>query len=179
MPQYSFGQPTDGIIQMAYVVADIRAAMELWTARLRAGPWFLLDHFTGEDAVYRGAPSRADVAIAMGFAGHMQIELIQPNDDHPSVYKEVIDQRGYGFHHFGKATADYESDLKKYGAAGYELAFEARVPTGGRVGYLDTKGELPGFLELIEDSKGLDGVFTGFYRASILWDGADPVRPMA
>lgn len=179
MPQYSFGQPADGIIQMAYVVDDIQAAMALWTRRLKAGPWFLLDHFTGEKAVYRGGPSKADVAIAMGFAGHMQIELIQPNDAHPSVYKEVIDQRGYGFHHFGKATAAYDADVRTYAAAGYELAFEALVPTGGRVGYLDTKGELPGFLELIEDSPALDEVFTSFYRASLLWDGSDPVRPMA
>lgn len=179
MPQYSFGQPADGIIQMAYVVEDIQAAMATWTKRLKAGPWFLLDHFTGENAVYRGAPSKADVAIAMGFAGHMQIELIQPNDAFPSVYREVIDRRGYGFHHFGKAAAAYDAEVAAYAAAGYELAFEALVPTGGRVGYLDTKGELPGFLELIEESPALDEVFTGFYRASLLWDGSDPVRLMA
>ena len=179
MTQFDFGQPADGIIQMAYVVEDLSAAMPLWTKRMKVGPWFLIEHFTGGEATYRGGPSKADVAIAMGFAGHMQIELIQPNDAHPSVYKEVIDARGHGFHHFGKASPDYDGDLKRYEAEGYELAFQALVPTGGRVGYLDAKGELPGFLELIESGPGLDDAFSRFYAASIKWDGSDPVRPMA
>ena len=33
----------------------------------------------------------------MAFAGHMNIELIQPNNSAPSVYREVIERRGYGF----------------------------------------------------------------------------------
>ena len=90
MPTLDFGQPERGIIQMAYVVADIRAAMDQWTLDLHVGPWFLLDHFTGEDPTYRGAPSQAAVTLAMAFAGHMQIELLQPLDDHPSVYREAI-----------------------------------------------------------------------------------------
>lgn len=178
MGLYTFGQPHGGIIQTAYVVADIHDAMEKWRTRLNVGPWFLLDHFTGEEATYRGGSAVADIAIAMGFAGHMQIELLQPNDDHPSVYKETIEERGYGFHHFGKSSLDYAADLKAYKAHGYELAFEAKVPSGGLVGYLDTKGELPGFLELIEDTPGLDEMFSSFYQASLVWDGKDPVRSM-
>jgi len=36
-----FGQPDDGIIQMCYLVPDIRAAMNLWIDKLKVGPWFL------------------------------------------------------------------------------------------------------------------------------------------
>lgn len=177
MSLLNFGQPDDGVFQMAYVVEDIHASMEQWTRDLKAGPWFLLDHFTGDDPVYRGGPSKADVAIAMGFCGHMQIELIQPNDDHPSVYREVIDQRGFGFHHFGIGTHDFDADLEKYEARGYELAFKAGVPTGGAVGYLDTKGAAPGFIELIPVNPATNEVFTRFYRESLAWDGSEPVRP--
>ena len=46
MGQVGFGQPDDGIIQMAYVVADLRAAIGQWIERLRVGPWFVLEHFT-------------------------------------------------------------------------------------------------------------------------------------
>ena len=49
-----FGQPDDGIIQMAYVVPDIQAAIEPWVDKLGVGPWFVLDHFTGIDPKYRG-----------------------------------------------------------------------------------------------------------------------------
>ncbi len=176
MGQLDFGQPIGGIIQMAYVVADIASAMGQWTADLRVGPWFLLDHFTGVDPVYRGQPCQAGVALAMGYAGHLQIELIQPTDDHPSVYKEHIDARGFGFHHYGLASPDYAADVARYVARGYELAFEAGVPTGGKVGYLDTHGALPGYLEVIETGAVMEEVFTRFWAASIGWDGSDPVR---
>lgn len=176
MSLVSFGQPDDGIIQMAYVVNDIHAAMDHWVRKLKVGPWFLLPEFTGEAPLYRGKPSQAEVSLAMSFAGHMNVELIQPNNDAPSVYREVLDQRGPGFHHFGVATANFDRDLELHRGAGHELAFYLRVPSGGRVAYLDTTKELPGFLELIELGGAFEPVFNKFYRASIGWDGKDPVR---
>ena len=68
MNELGSGQPVGGIMQLAYVVPDIAAAMSRWTADLHVGPWFLLDHFTGVDPVYRGQPCRAGVALAMGYA---------------------------------------------------------------------------------------------------------------
>lgn len=177
MPQLDFGQPDDGIMQMAYIVKDIRQAIEEWIGGLKVGPWFLLDHFSGEHPVYRGQPSRADVAIAMAFAGHMNIELIQPNDDHPSVYKETIDARGYGFHHWGLASSDVGADVKRYEAKGMEVAFRCGVPTGGDVVYMDAHGALPGFVELIPATPLMEQAFTGFYRASLSWGGSEPIRP--
>ena len=56
-----FGQPDDGVIQMCYVVPDIRAAMNTWIDKLKVGPWFLLDHFTGTNPKYRGRDSAAEI----------------------------------------------------------------------------------------------------------------------
>jgi hypothetical protein len=166
-------------MQMAYTVPDIRAAIDHWVAKLNVGPWFLLERFSGEHAVYRGAPSTADVAIAMAFAGHMNIELIQPNDDRPSVYKEAIEARGHGFHHWGVASRDVEADVKRYAARGMPEAFRAGVPTGGDVVYVDTRGTLPGFIELIPVNPLMEQAFGAFQRASVGWDGARPIRPFA
>jgi hypothetical protein len=171
-----FGQPQDGIIQSAFVVKDIQQAMKEWIDKLKVGPWFLLPKFAGVDALYRGKPSTAESALAMGFAGHMWIELIQPLDSAPSVYKDLIDKRGYGFHHFGLGTSNFDADVKRYQASGAELAFFARVPSGGRVAYMDTTATLPGMTELIELGAEFDSVFSRMYRASIGWDGSDPVR---
>jgi len=177
MHSLGFGQAVGQVIQMAYVVEDIRASIDWWIKDAKTGPWFLLDHFWAEDQVYRGAPSHADVAIAMGFAGHMCIELIQPLDDHPSVYQEIIGRRGYGFHHIGLCVADVDAELEAYEARGYRLAFRAMVPTGGAVAYLDDGHIDPGFLELIPATSGMDETFTKFWRASLDWDGRDPIRP--
>jgi Glyoxalase/Bleomycin resistance protein/Dioxygenase superfamily len=172
-----FGQKVGQVIQMAYVVEDIRASIDWWVKDAKTGPWFLLDHFLGDDHVYRGAASTADVSIALGFAGHMCIELIQPLDTNPSVYREIIDRRGYGFHHIGVALADVEAEIPAHQARGYELAFSAGVPTGGSVAYMDDGRNEPGFLELIPATPGMDETFTRFWKASVDWDGRDPVRP--
>ena len=179
MALLSFGQPANGIMQMAYVVPDLKAAIGTWAERLRVGPWFVLDRFAGLNPVYRSKPSRAEIALAMSFAGHMNIELIQPLDEHPSVYREHIDRHGHGFHHFGIATADFAADLERYEAKGMEVAFRLGVPTGGEVAYLDTHGTLPGFVELIETSPGMERAFAGFYGAALAWDGTNPIRPFA
>jgi Glyoxalase/Bleomycin resistance protein/Dioxygenase superfamily len=175
--QFDFGQPRTGIIQMAYVVPDVKASIGHWVDSLRVGPWFLLDRWSGDEATYRDGASRTAISAAMAFSGHMLIELIQPLDDEPSVYKEVIDKSGFGFHHFGLGSEDYDRDIAAYQERGQSLAFQARVPTGGRVGYVDTQGKMPGFIEVIENGPEMEAIFTRFYKASIQWDGKDPIRP--
>jgi Glyoxalase/Bleomycin resistance protein/Dioxygenase superfamily len=173
-----FGQPRGGIFQMAYIVEDLGAAIDYWVRDLGVGPWFRLDGFDGgDDAVHRGERYTATVDLAMAFAGHMQIELIQPNDEEPSVYKETIDARGYGFHHFGVASDDVEAGIAELEAKGYALAFKASVPTGGHVAYMDGGPGQPGFLELCAATPAFEELFGSFHRASVNWDGSDPVRP--
>ncbi len=174
-----FGQRIGGVVQTAFVVADIHAAIAQFQRDCGAGPFFLLDHFLAEGQVYRSETSKADVAIAMGFVGHMQIELIQPLDKHPSVYRETIEARGHGFHHFGIAFTDVDAALPGYLARGHTLAFRAGVPTGGAVAYLDSADPAaPGFLELIPATEGMNTLFTAQWQAAQDWDGqTDPVRP--
>jgi hypothetical protein len=179
MSHLGFGQPQTGIFQMAYVVEDIQAAMRTWADELGAGPWHLIPSFGGVEPSFRGAPTIAEVALAMGFAGHMCIELIQPNDDEPSVWREGVERSGWGFHHFGVGSLDYDADLDRHVQQGHEVVYEAKVPTGGRVAYVDTTAELPGYVELIEMDEATDVAFTRFYAASLGWDGSDPVRPFA
>jgi len=178
MPKLSFGQPDNGIIQLAYVVPDINAAMVRWTADLRAGPWFMQRDFPGINPIYRGEASVARVDLAFAFVGHMQIELIGPRDDAPSVYRELIGTTGYGFQHWGVAAPQFDQEVESLLARGYDMAFSAAVPSGGRVAMFDTKGALPAMIELIEADDALNRVFGAMYRAAQGWDGADPVRDM-
>jgi catechol 2,3-dioxygenase-like lactoylglutathione lyase family enzyme len=174
---FGFGGAMGQIIQMAYVVEDMDAAIDWWVKDAKTGPWFVLDHFWAEDQEYRGSPSKADVKIAMGYAGHMCIELIQPLDDHPSVYREIAQSRGFGFHHVGIAVPDVDAAMPDYLARGYTTAFRANVPSGGRIAYMDNGRNLPGYVELIPATPGMDELFTRFWRASVDWNGTDPIRP--
>lgn len=180
MAMLDFGQPHGGIIQMAYIVPDIAAAMQHWIDDLGVGPWFHLDRIIGIDPMYRGQPATGGSAsIAMAYAGHMQIELIQPLDEGPSTFHETMTLRGYGFHHFGVATHDIDADIARHQARGRQLAFKAGVPTGGSVAYLDTEAELGGMLELIEMKGPTESIFLSFYKAALGWDGSDPIRSFA
>jgi hypothetical protein len=173
-----YGQPMGGVAQTAFIVEDLEEAIRRWVADMRAGPFFVLPHFLTPGQTYRGAESTADITLAMGFAGHMLIELIQPLDANPSVYRETIEQRGYGFHHLGIACADVEVAGREYQARGYLEAFRAAVPTGGEVVYLDDgSGAARGFIELLPVTPGMDATFTRFWEASRDWDGSDPLRP--
>jgi len=177
MKTFGFGQKAGQVVQTAYVVQDMRTAIDWWIKDGNVGPWFLLESFTGPEQRYRGQPTKADVAIAMGFAGHMMIELIQPKDNEPSVYREIVQQRGYGFHHIGIAVEDVEAARADYFKRGYHVAFSTPVPSGGTVYYMGDGPNAPGFVELIPASSGMDEVFTRYWRASVDWDGRDPIRP--
>lgn len=163
---FDFGQPTDGVIQTAFVVQDLDDAMQQFANMFRIGPWTVLRDFAGADPRYRGEPTEAKAHIALGFGGHMQYELIQPADDLPSVHRDVIVERGYGFHHFGYATTRFDELVGEMHGKGYETVFSDSVGPGSRVAYFDTRDILPGMTELLEASPDLNEKFTAMYRAS-------------
>ncbi len=171
-----WGQRLGAVAQIAHVVADLDAAIARFIADYGAGPFFVIDHFLAPGQIYRGQESQADVRIAMGFSGQTWFELIQPLDDHPSVYRETVQSRGYGAHHYGIAFTDCEAALQQYRSRGWSEVFRAAVPTGGKVIYLEKPGE-PLFLELLPHNEGMDGLFTSFWQAAQGWDGISPVRP--
>jgi len=172
-----FGQPMGGIMQVAYIVPDIRQAIEHYRTRLRTGPWFVIDHFPLFEAQYRGRPSEFDVSLALAYSGSMCVELIQQNNwETPSVYTEVQQKRGWGFHHFGVSCRDFDADVAHYKAQGHEMALYGVAGVGARAAYMDTSDVLPGMIELIEMTDKTEAFFTMMKTASDDWDGSDPVR---
>ena len=73
----------------------------------------------------------------MTYANQMNIELIQQLNDVPSVYHDISDKRGFGFHHWGVATYILIATWQYYCSRGYEVAFST-VLRGARLAYLDT-----------------------------------------
>lgn len=179
MQTLGFGQPMNGVVQMAYIVPDIYAAVDRWTDDLQAGPWYLLENLTVEEEIYRGQPCNSLAHVAMGFAGHLQIELIQPLGETPGIHRETVLSRGYGFHHYGVASADVHADAAQFVRRGHSVVYQARVPTGGTVVYLERPDDRSGFVELIPVNATLDAVFTQMWRSSCGWDGRDRMRLFA
>lgn len=178
MNNLSFGQPMNGIVQVAHVVEDLKAAALLWAEKLKIGPFFVFDHFPLFDARYRGQETDFDISLALGFSGSMCFELIQQNNDAPSVYREVVERRGYGFHHWAIATDRFEDSVRQYEAMGAEMALYGVAGVGARAAYMDTYDSLGGMIELIEMTSKVDEFFGLLHSASVGWDGRDPIRTL-
>jgi Glyoxalase/Bleomycin resistance protein/Dioxygenase superfamily len=176
MKHLSFGQPLGGIVQAAYTVENINRSMDDFTRRLNLGPWFVTGPFVPAKGQYRGQPTDISLTLAVAFAGHMMIELIQQHDDKPSVYQETIRTKGHGFHHWAICSRSFDEDVARYRNAGYELAFSDLSPRGVRIVYMDTTRDLPGMLEIIETTDALEAIYKSYFDAAQDWDGSNPVR---
>ena len=169
-------QPLYTVRQLAYVVRDLDAALEYWTKELKVGPFFLFEHCPLENQIYRGAPGAADVTLALGNSGALQIELIYQHNDAPSVYKEFLDAGGQGVHHFGMMPSDYSATCQHYKDLGHESVFECTVG-GAPLSYFDTVDTLGHYIELWDNNDVYKDLFTLVEDAAKCWDGSDPVRP--
>ena len=92
-----------------------------------------------------------------------------------SLAEGLEDARGYGFHHWGLAVPDVAAGIARYEAMGFERAWTIGPADNPAIVYLDSKGALPGYVELF-GAANMD-LFTRFYLASLGWNGEDPVRP--
>lgn len=176
IPTLEFGQPADGIVQFAYTVRDAKAAARQWTELTGIGPWFLRGPFTTQRSKYRGAVVPTRLLVAQAFSGHSMIELIEQQDDAPSVYKEHSGDSPYGFHHIARATQSFDADFASYRERGLDVAYESVLPTEARLAYFDSREALGGMIELVELNAAQEAVYTRVYRAAQDWDGTDLFR---
>jgi len=178
MDKFSFGPRDNSIIQIAYSVADIEEGMRRYTDLLHVGPWFLIGPFVPPKGVYRGAPTKMRVSLALAYSGQLMVELIQQHDTQPSVFQETLKARGaHGFHHWAVGARDFEKTAAHYRSLGYQEAFSdtAPEPLGSRVIYFDTGRDLPGMLEVIEINAATEEAFHNIYKAAQEWNGKDHI----
>lgn len=178
MEDLAFGQPDGGVVQLAYVTRDIESAMRDMSASLGVGPWFLFERFELQELRYRGQPADFEVTLALGNSGAMQFELIVALDDRPSPYRELLETRGEGFHHYGVGVHDFDAAARSYVAAGSEEVLSARAGVGARARYFEGGACAFGMVELIEMTPQVQELWTVVQDAARRWDGAEPVRTL-
>jgi hypothetical protein len=167
------------VIHTSFIVKDIYESIQGFLDLYGVGPWFVFEHYPMKDMKYRGSPAALDFTVAVAYSGPMALELIQQNDDGPSAYRDVVNERGYGFHHFAIASYDFDSDLARCRNLGLAVVNEGASPAdhgGGRGAYVDTSGKLPGMTELMEIVPELASALTEMEATAANWDGTDPIR---
>jgi hypothetical protein len=164
------------IAQLGYVVDDVNAAMDHWIKALDVGPFFYLPSPPLNDLVYRGEPTSARIAVAITYSADLQVELIQPLDDHPSPYRDFQCAYGSGLHHIAHFTNEYDAAIAAYRARGRLPYYQGRGLTADqRFSYFDSPSHVGTVNEVVETS-GFGGFFEHMRAQSADWDGTDPIR---
>lgn len=163
------------VMQLAFVPDDFDAAVKHWTQTMGVGPFFLMEGIHLEGMKYKGAPTDAVFDLALAYWGDIQIELIRPRDDHPSIYRgEYADVRG-GLHHVCILVDDMQVARKVCAERGAEIVIEGTLGAT-KVIYVDP-GEGPGSLvEVLEQDPDGPDLFGMIKAAGIDWDGSEPLR---
>jgi hypothetical protein len=166
------------IAQIGYVVADVRASMDQWI-RHGVGPWFYVDRVQTDFFRYRGVDSPLEMSVAVANSGPVQIELIQPRNDAPSVYRDFLAAGREGAQHIAYWSTDYQALLDRAIADGYQIVQEGSIGgPQGRFAYLDTEHDQGTVIEISDVSGPKGKLFAAVRDAARSWDGTHPIHEL-
>ena len=109
---------------------------------------------------YKGRPApEIDCKIAYFDFGNIQIELMEPNDV-PSAWRDVLNEKGECLHHISFFVKDMDARILDCECKGMTLVQRGIfAENNGQYAYLDTNGQTPYMIELLEyfgDMKDID-----------------------
>lgn len=165
------------IMQMAWVPRDFEAAVAYWTQVMGVGPFFLMENIRLQNMRYRGEPTDAVFSLALANWGDMQIELIRPENDAPSIYRGkygVTDR----MHHVCLLVDDIARAYDCCKANNAEILLEGEVGDSGAVIYADPGAGPGGLIEILKPQPGTAELFGMIRDAAVDWDGSDPLRKL-
>lgn len=166
------------IRQVAYIVPDIEAAMAHWSEVMGVGPWYYNPRVPIRNYHYRGERHEPHNSVALANAGSLQIELLQPRNDVPSMYRDFTRAGFGGVQHVAYWTENFDADLERALAKGFVVCMGGEVGENGRFVYFeDTSGRPGTTIELSEVAGPKGKLFSLIREAAQGWDGKNPVRP--
>jgi Glyoxalase/Bleomycin resistance protein/Dioxygenase superfamily len=137
--------------QVAYIVEDVDAAMKRWHDEHGVGPFLVCRNAAPlVNAYYRGCKARrTPIDVAFAYVGDMQLELIAPVDDTPSMYKEARDRDQTSVHHYAVLVHDFATVYDRALDGGAVALVDAGIDGLARMSYLEDP-ETGLILEVIE-----------------------------
>lgn len=173
-------EPRDGrsgVVQVAYLTADVRSAALTHSAVFGSGPFFVADHIELEAVQHRGAPARFDHSSAYGQWGQVMVEFVALHAASPASLAQATGLGSEGIHHVARFVADLDGESIRLEEAGHPQVLLARTRSGQRFAF-HAGGGLGHLLEIYEPTAGLTAFYARVAAAAEAWNGADPLRPM-
>jgi len=156
------------IIQHAWVVPDLDAAIQHWHRTLGVGPFLVNRNIQISEPRHRGVTRAVAFSTAVAQSGSIQIELVEQHDAGPSAFRDTVPAGMTAFHHVAIVADDFDAALRDHAA--YPIAAEGRFGAI-RFVYLDTSATLGAMLEILEDGPAIRAFFGAIRKAGERWDG--------
>ena len=119
------------VIQICWVTGDIEATERLLGQQFGVPAWTRIPdvRFGPETTTLRGAPVDCSLHVSLGYAGDLQLELIQPVAG-PSIHQEFLDAHGSGLHHVCFEVDDVDVACAAAEAAGVPVLMRGSMMDG-------------------------------------------------
>lgn len=139
------------VTQIGIVVNDIDTVSQSYADFLgvERPKWSWTDTVDVAQTEFNGQPSEARAKLAFFDCGQLQIELIEP-DEHPSTWREFLDEHGEGVHHIAFGIQGMKDKIAVLEGRHMPLIQKGEY-TGGRYAYIDSSNELKVLIELLEN----------------------------
>ena len=142
------GTLAQGAYQVGIVVPDIHKGMDFFKGKLGVPEFLYIEKPELQDETYMGKPAPLRLHLAFGWAGEMQVELIQPIAGVSTYSKFCEHNPKGGIHHYGIEVPNYAQGVKEMEAAGYSLVQGGRH-NETRFAYFDTTAVIGTLTELV------------------------------
>lgn len=164
------------IRQIGYVVIDLDRELSKWVA-LGVGPWHVIRSMP-QQVTYRGKPCGITLSLALANSGDLQIELIQQNDDTPSIFTEFLGSGRHGFHQLAYWTTDFDETMRRIERAGWPVVWSGGQDVGTQFAYVEPPERPAAVIEIMELNAATTGMAAFVKDAADNWDGRDPIREL-
>ncbi len=140
------------IDQVGFVYNNLEQALALYQPLFGK---FDIQEYGEFEYNYRGVQEKAELRIAFGYTGELQIELIEWVSG-GTPHKEFLDAGREGMHHIRFPVDDLDTYVTAIEQLGYESIWSTRFGEGLAVAYMEKAGE-PLIIELFENLHGNNG----------------------
>ncbi|UQZ82395.1 hypothetical protein SK3146_01552 [Paenibacillus konkukensis] len=144
---------TQVIAQIGIVVRDIEKTSQAYADFFGVDNpgWSLTAAADAAQTEYRGQRTEARAKLAFFRLGSLQLELIEP-DEHPSTWREYLDEHGEGPHHIAFIIEGMKEKVMTLERSRMPLLQKGEY-TGGRYAYIDALKPLKMIIELLENDR--------------------------
>lgn len=139
------------VFQVCFVTDDLEK-MGGWLADLTGSALPEIKAPSADNAIaeYRGRTIGATYRLMIFRFDNLDIEILEPGPE-KSAWRDVLEEKGPGFHHLGFRTRDMKRDTQIFLDRGHALIQKGEFPSKtGRYAYFDTRSGLGELIELLE-----------------------------